>query len=199
MLGAISGMNWVDVVLLIIMLTGIVDGIRKGALQQIFSIGGVIVALLASPLFCKPLISLLHSVFDGMTDKTANVLGYVLAFILIVWVCSIIGRILQKVVNLVMLGFLDKIVGATLGLVKSLVVIGILMQILNATTLSYKPGPLDNEHSALYQPVNRFTTACLRWSWGRIVQEVDNLDFDKDSDSGIFSGGWEKEAIDVEV
>lgn len=199
MLGAILGMNWVDAVLLIIILMGVLDGIRKGALVQIFSIGGVIIALMASPLLSQPLISLLHSIFDGMTDKTANVLGYVLAFILLVWVCSIVGKILQKVVNLVMLGFVDKIVGATLGLVKSLVVIGLLMQILNATTLSYKPGPLDSDHSALYQPIDRITTACLKWSWGKIVKEVDNLNLDIDLDSDIFPGGWEKEELDLEV
>ena len=195
---AAIGLNWVDGVLLILILIGAIDGLRKGALEQLFGLGGIVVALLTAPLLSHPFINLLHSIFDGIGEKTAGVIAYILAFIIIVWICSLVGRVLKNVVNLVLLGFVDKIIGAVVGVVKSLIVIGLLMQILNATTISYKAAALNEENSALFQPIDRFTTACLKWSWGKIVEEIGDIDLGDKLD--LMPDTWEEEdTVDIEI
>lgn len=80
-------MDWVDLILIVLVLAAAVHGIRLGALVQVFSFGGFWLGLTVGALIAIPVVGTLHST----TTKTVATLFLVFGFAL---VFGVLGRVL---------------------------------------------------------------------------------------------------------
>src|SRR3990167_4470168 len=74
-------MNWVDLIIILIILIFAFDGVKRGFLLQTFNIAGFLFSLLASLAFYAPISELLTRAFN-LPKIAANPIGFLIIWIL---------------------------------------------------------------------------------------------------------------------
>ncbi len=176
-----SELTAIDVIILLVLLVGIIDGFRKGVIRQAFSLGGLIAGLIVGSLFCKPMATfLLDSI--KLSEKAAVVLSFILILIVVPLIFTFLGSLLCKLIRHTPLGFLDRVAGAFFGLVVYFLFTGLAIQLLEFTHLSDKIlNKESGRQSQLYVPARDASAFCLRWSWSKVGELVEQKDDSKDN------------------
>lgn len=176
-----------DLIIVIIMLVGLIGGIIKGAIQQIFSLGGLVLGIILGTLLYEPFAGLLLSIFK-MSDQTARIVAFVIILIVVPMVCGLFGKALSKLIHAANLGCLDRLLGAAVGLFKVVLIMGLVIMVLDMTGISDKIVKKEaKRQSQLYVPVSDFSGFCLQWTWNKVKENAEDLipDYkkeDKDKD-----------------
>ena len=176
-----------DLIIVIIMLVGLIGGIIKGAIQQIFSLGGLVLGIILGPLLYEPFAGLLLSIFR-MSDQTARIVAFVIILLVVPMVCGLFGKALSKLIHAANLGCLDRLLGALFGLFKVVLIMGLVIMVLDMTGISDKIVKKEaKRQSQLYVPVSDFSGFCLQWTWNKVKENAEDLipDYkkeDKDKD-----------------
>jgi len=100
-------MHWVDIVILIIIISLIIHGLITGFVRSIFDLGGIIIGIFLALEYAERL-------------KMTKFLAFLLIFIGTVIVVSIAGRIISKIIHLTPLGVMDRLMGGALGFIKGI-------------------------------------------------------------------------------
>jgi membrane protein required for colicin V production len=176
-----------DLIIVIIMLVGLIGGIIKGAIQQIFSLGGLVLGIILGTLLYEPFAGLLLSIFR-MSDQTARIVAFVIILLVVPLVCGLFGKALSKLIHAANLGCLDRLLGAAVGLFKVVLIMGLVIMVLDMTGISDKIVKKEaKRQSQLYVPVSDFSGYCLQWTWNKVKENAEDLipDYkkeDKDKD-----------------
>jgi membrane protein required for colicin V production len=118
------GFNWLDFLLVLILLTSLILGFIKGLVRQVIGILAVIVGLILALAF-YPVVA---SAF-GTLVKDSNVssfLGFLLIFVGVLITGWLVGRMFSKAIK-GPLKFLNHAMGGGLGLLKGALICGILV------------------------------------------------------------------------
>ncbi|MFA0961987.1 CvpA family protein [Roseivirga sp. BDSF3-8] len=119
-------MNTLDIILLVLLVIGAVEGYRKGLLISIFGFIGLVLAVIGS----IKLLDVAQEWLIAMLEKDAfyvPVLAFALIFIGILLTVTLLGRGLKKLIDLTPLGLADNVAGAILGAVKWCFAVGFLL------------------------------------------------------------------------
>ncbi|HWQ53604.1 MAG TPA: CvpA family protein [Bryobacteraceae bacterium] len=109
-------MNWLDVVLLILVLGSVVSAFRKGFSRELVGFGAAIVGLVLGSWFYGTAGSYL---LDLVSSRVlANFIGFVLVFGGVLLAGTLIGRILNYFIKAVGLSIFDRLLGAGFGLLR---------------------------------------------------------------------------------
>lgn len=131
-------------------------GFRKGLVGQIFDLLGTILAVVGAFYFFDPLggyvASLLH-----ISRNLANVLGFILAAVLISVVCGFIARRWDKMEKSEAVTITDQLTGAGFGIIKALVFLIFIFMIMVSIPWNFTREPV--RKSFLAQDVLRLTPA----------------------------------------
>ena len=117
-------MHVIDIIILVLIGIGVIQGLMKGSIKQLAQIVGFVAGLL-----------LARGLFSTVAEQLAPALGtsitiaQILSFILI-WVavpigCSLIASVLTKALDVINLGWLNRLAGAMLGAVKVMLLVGL--------------------------------------------------------------------------
>ena len=154
-------MEVIDIIILILIGLGVIQGLMKGSIKVLGSIVGFVAGLL-----------LARALFGTVAEQLAPALGtsitvaQILAFVLI-WVavpigCSLVASLLTKALNVVHLGWLNRLVGALLGAVKVMLLIGLGIYVLEyIDPKSEMVSKTTKRSSLLYSPMKEFVDQCL--------------------------------------
>ncbi len=130
-------MNGLDWALAAIALFCLLRGIMRGAISQVFGIGGLIVGFLVAAHYHQAVAGALGTSFPNLSSAPA--ISFALLFFL-TWFClGVMGYILSSLLKKTGLGFVDRAWGGAVGLGKALV---LSIVIISAMTF-FLPG--DNE------------------------------------------------------
>jgi len=121
-------MNWLDVVLVLILLLSTVSAARKGFTREVIGIAAAIVGLICGIWFYGLAGSFLLPYVSS--PQIANFIGFFLVFIGCVMVGVILTAIVRRFVKTVGLSWFDRFLGAVFGLVR-----GTLMSVAVITAL----------------------------------------------------------------
>ena len=146
-------MSIIDVVFLIIFIPFVIRGIKLGFVVQAAAVVALIVgawlAFRFSGLVAGWLAPLVHA-----SENVLQTASFVIILILAILVFHLVGKGLEKVVNLALLGWLDKVLGGIFAAIKVILVLGILIMLFN--TLNTKYNWVDAAtlgESFLYEPL----------------------------------------------
>ena len=106
-------MNWFDILICILLLIALVNGYRKGLIMQLVGLATIVLAVI----FGGRLAEIIHPEITGLINlspEAARVLSFILAFALIAIILSIVGRLLQKFIDVVLLSFFNRLLGAVI-------------------------------------------------------------------------------------
>lgn len=112
-------MNWIDIVVIALLIAAAIWGIYKGFLAQLISILGVVIGIWGASKL-TPAVSAWAIDFFGAQDSASaiKIASFILIVVLIIIVCHLIGKLLEKVMNLTVLGGLNKFLGAVFCILK---------------------------------------------------------------------------------
>ncbi|MGB5941558.1 MAG: CvpA family protein [Leeuwenhoekiella sp.] len=135
-------MNYLDIILWIFLLIGLVKGFMNGFIIEVASLVALIAGIFGAIYFSHYAIDLLDEHVDW-SDNTINLVAFAVTFILIVLLVMLLGRLLTKVAKTIMLGTLNKLLGALFGLLKVGFILSVIIMFLAA--FNDKAGVVEEE------------------------------------------------------
>jgi uncharacterized membrane protein required for colicin V production len=114
--------NWVDILVLVVGLIGLVVGWRMGLIGAAFNLIGAMVGVFAATRFSDDIAAWIAE--KGAGDAIATVLAYVAIVVAVFVGAQIARRIVKTALNLVFLGWGDSLGGIAVGVVFGFVLAG---------------------------------------------------------------------------
>jgi membrane protein required for colicin V production len=106
-------MNWLDILIIIVLILLGVAGLRQGLIRTVFGIAGLIGGIFLAGRYYDELAARLFP--SGAI--WGNIAAYAIILIATLVVAGVIGWLLAKLINFAALGWLDKFMGFILGVV----------------------------------------------------------------------------------
>ena len=145
-------MNFIDIIILILLILGGLNGLRQGLIKALANLIGWVVALIFAAKYTNTLAPLMSAIsVDPVVQKIAAFAFIVLFIVVLTW---IVGAVLNKLLKTLKLGPLNRLAGGVFGASKSLLIVLITMQGLGPWVESspyWKQSKLVN-HLAPYAP-----------------------------------------------
>lgn len=149
-------MNYIDIILVILLLLAAINGFRKGLIAEIASLAALILGIWGAIKFSYVTSEFLIENFDLKTDYL-NIISFVVTFIVIVILVHIVGNVVNKLVDTVMLGFVNKLAGLVFGILRSALILSILLVVFNKIDEDMEIlSPETKENSRMYEPIRSF-------------------------------------------
>ena len=154
-------MNWLDFLILLLIVAGMVRGFSKGLIFELSGLVGLIIAVYVSRYHSSPFAEFIHGFFNvGMEYCPA--LGMIMAFIVSLILVKVLAMCAQKLIKAISLGWLNSLLGALISIVKYTLVISVVLNVLGP--INEKLHVMDGKHSegsVLCKPVTKFAPAVL--------------------------------------
>ena len=139
-------MNLVDAIILVLLMVGILDGFRQGAIRSIVGFFGSLIVFFLSWVLKSSLANVLIGALPqiGGNSAISVIIYYILSFIILLIVFGLIFEVVLKITNVVekimdatvILGFISRIIGGVFGLIKMYIFVFIALFILSTFNFS---------------------------------------------------------------
>ena len=110
-------MSWLDIIILLPLLIGLVRGLMKGLVIEITSIVAIVLGILGSRLWGAMFATWLLRQF-AWAESVCVVLAYVLLFLGISILLHLVAKLLTKLFKKISLGWLNRLLGGVFGTLK---------------------------------------------------------------------------------
>ena len=145
-------MGTIDLIILACFLPAVVIGLKDGFIRQVVALASLVLGLYLSVRFSTP-------VGQWITERWhlepfwVKVLSFSVIFIAVALVLNLLGKLLEKVLNITMLGWLNRL-GLVFAMITTALIVGTLIYVLNSANglLEFIPEEKLTE-SRLYKPL----------------------------------------------
>ncbi len=145
-------MNYLDVIFIVPLIWAGFRGFKKGLVIEISALVAFGLGIWGGIHFSDFVTELLS---DRIESNYVPLVSFAITFILIVAAVFVLGKMLEKAINLVQLKLVNKASGAVFGVAKIILVISVLLVIVNSFDEKANIVPRDlKENSLLYQPLS---------------------------------------------
>ncbi len=110
-------MNIIDLIVVIVLGYGIINGFIKGFILEIAGMIALVLGLIGAFKFSSILGNYLAG-YVAWSPKTIQTVSFILLFILIIYAVSLVAKIITKTLKIIALGWLNRISGALFGFLK---------------------------------------------------------------------------------
>ena len=110
-------MNFIDIILGIFLLLGLVRGFMKGFFIELASLVALIAGIFGAIHFSYYASSFIAEHVDW-EENYINLAAFAVTFIIIIVIISLAGKLLTKLANIIALGILNKLLGGAFGVIK---------------------------------------------------------------------------------
>lgn len=127
--------NWLDCILLLVMLASFLSGLKTGFVRVVVHLLATVGGLLAG-FWCYGILGAeLHPwIHDAIA---ANLAGFTLIFLGVMLAGSLIGMVIARMFRFVGLGWLDHLLGGAAGLLRGALLVAVVV----AAIVAFTPGP----------------------------------------------------------
>ena len=119
-------MNWVDIIIVIVLAIGLVKGLANGFVRGIFGIAALVLGVVLAAGNYEQVTEVLFSRLQ-IGAQGQMILGFLVVFVVVLILVSVVGRIIAKALKLASLGWMDRLAGGLLGLIMACVFTGVLL------------------------------------------------------------------------
>ncbi len=128
-------MIWVDYVILGVLSIFAISGFRKGFVQELLGIAGIILAIMFAIRYFEDVGQIIYDQF-GIDETLANVAGFALLALIIAVFVSFVIFAWKRASSLSTISVLDKLFGAGFGVVKGAVILCVILLVLVSIQVS---------------------------------------------------------------
>ena len=146
-------MNYIDIAFIVALSWGMIRGFRKGLIVQIASISALVLGVYCSVYFSHEAIPYLQKV-TGAQNSLLPLLSFAATFTAVIIAVHLIGKSVEKLIDIIALGLVNKLLGAFFGFLKSALIISVLLSLMHQidNKVKYIPTSLTNG-SLLHDPL----------------------------------------------
>jgi len=150
-------MSYLDLILALPIVFGLIRGFMKGMIVELTSIMALILGVYGAILFSNSVAQFLHKQFDWSKEIIA-IIAFVLVFAAILILVHLLARVIERGIKLAALGVVNKLAGALIGGLKMALVVSVLLLIVDKIDKHMDFMPRDEKtKSMLYEPVAKIT------------------------------------------
>lgn len=120
-------MNWLDIVIVLLLLLAVWQGWRQGVVTQILGLAALATGVFLAWRYCAQIGGLL-----GLEDVTARVVGFIVVLVVVILGVWLIGRLTRGLFKIVGLGVFDSILGVLFSMLKMIIFVGLFMMLFEA-------------------------------------------------------------------
>ncbi|WP_299258832.1 CvpA family protein [uncultured Aquimarina sp.] len=154
-------MNYIDIILGILLLWGLIKGFSKGLFVSLASLVALVAGIYIAVHFSHLIGEYLEQYVDW-GDGALKLTAFAITFIIVVILISLAGKLLTKIADFASLGILNKLLGAAFGVLKFAFIASVVIIFVDAGNRSLniiKQETLDS--SILYSPVKKLAPMVL--------------------------------------
>jgi len=146
-------MNWIDIVIIVLLIFGLARGFINGFIKELASLLALILGIWGAIKFSTFTAGRLYDYFD-MTGPYVGIIAFMVTFVIIVIIIHFLGLLLDKFVETISLGFLNSLLGLVFGVLKSALILSVIFVVLNAINARHHFLPEEKiEQSKFYNPI----------------------------------------------
>lgn len=162
-------MTWLDILILLPLLIGLVRGLMKGLIVEVTSIVAIILGFFGAKLWSAAFASWLMQQFEW-SETACIVVAYALLFAGITLALNIVARLLSKLFQKIQLGWLNRLLGGIFGTAKWGIVIVVLVLCLHNLDKQFQfIQPELKEKSVVYTTLTPYAEK----AWNEIKAQVE--------------------------
>lgn len=168
-------MNWLDIVLALLLLGGIVSGFKNGIIGEVASLAALILGIWGSVKFSWWTAELL--IDWGVKSDYIHIISFIVTFVIIVVVIQIMAKFLNKLLDTLALGFVNRLAGMAVGIIKAALIISVILVVIDS--LDEKGMIIKEpvrEESVFYEPLANLVPALLPFLHLENLQMNENKD-----------------------
>ncbi len=117
-------MNWLDVVIIAILIISTILGLRTGIIKAVLSLAGLIIGVILAGRYYAPLAEQLAFIPQA---GVAKIVAFVIILIGVMVIAGVLASLLKWAASIVMLGWVNRLGGAIFGLVLGAIFCGALL------------------------------------------------------------------------
>ena len=171
-------MSLLDIILGVIFIMAFVRGMKKGLFVTLASLAGLVLGIYCAVYFSDYAGSYLYKWFDW-SEQATNLVALVITFIAVVYLVSIAGKVLTKIMDFAFLGIFNKLLGGVCNTLIMAFIISVIFMFFDSwNPTSYVISEEKKENSYLYQPVASLAPMVLPF----ILKEVKDHRNDENED-----------------
>lgn len=158
-------MNWLDALILLPLLVGLVRGLMRGFISEVIAIVVVILGVLGAR-FAAPACSKCFLQWFEWPEGVCDVVAYVLIFLLVAIILSYAARLLMRLLNAIHLGWANRLLGGLFGILKFGILVLIAVFILDKTdeAFHWQENQPVVQTSVLYPHAVKAVDGILNWT-----------------------------------
>ena len=146
-------MGTIDIVILACFLPAVVMGLKDGFIRQLVALAVVVLGIWLSVRFSDTVGAWLTERFK-IEPFWVKTLSFVSIFIVTALVLNLVGKLLEKVLDIALLGWLNRLLGLVLALATAALIIGTLIYLVNSANDLMDFIPKEQlEQSRFYKPL----------------------------------------------
>ena len=149
-------MNSLDIVFLLLFIPGVIRGLTKGFLEQVISLGGVVLSALPAYRFSGFACDILKE-YITVSETVLHVIGFAAVLVLSLVLVILLAKLVTKVAEMASLGWLNKVLGIVFSLFTTALILSILIILFDTVNVKFElvTSPLLQE-SVLYGHLKDF-------------------------------------------
>lgn len=123
-------MSWFDIVIYVIVIVVAIKGYISGFVKQLASLAGIIAGAIFAGTIAGFIAPYIHDSTHSSNNYIVEASSYFIAFLIIVMVFLLLGRVVQGVLEAVKLNFINRLAGVVFSVGKWLIVLSILLNVI---------------------------------------------------------------------
>ena len=143
---SLSALDWF---ILAVLAGGLARGLMVGAVRQVASLAGLLVAFFVSVQFMQPAGTLIVNSL-GLASELIPIVGFVSLFLGVQLLFTALSRLVEQILDTLSLSIANRVAGGALGGFKAALLLSVLFLVLQSVEI---PGPDVRQASSLYAPV----------------------------------------------
>ena len=112
-------MQPIDIIITVLLVVGLISGLRAGIIKQIAGFVGLIGGLFIGRVF--------YIASLGMSANTANITAFILILIIVPLLFNVAGWLVAKLLHSVNLGWVNRLLGGLVGVLKCALFVGVVI------------------------------------------------------------------------
>lgn len=171
-------MSWLDIIILLPLLIGLVRGLMRGFVVELTAIVAIILGAIGTKMWGAPFAIWLSQQF-AWPEAVCSVVAYALLFLGITLLLNIFAKLLSKLFKAVHLGWLNRLFGAVFGVAKwAAIVLFIVLCVHRLDEQFHFFKPELKQQSTIYS----YITPLSEQAWTKVKEQVTTYSAKKSSD-----------------
>ena len=154
-------MNTLDIVLIVPIAFGLIQGFRHGLVKEVGSLMGIVIGIYLARFFSDDVAKLIMHQF-GWSFSVCMTIAYAVVFIAGAVGVQLIAYVISKILDFIKVGWINKTIGSLFGALKFVLILSVVLNLfsmLNQFQPIVHKKAIDN--SVLYQPIERIMPSLI--------------------------------------